>query len=70
MQDALDAQVQALDARAESLETVAVTLDAEQWQFLADELRMQAAFGLLSLLMLCACFGAIVAGYFVDGWRR
>lgn len=47
-----------------------VTLTEEQWQFVQDEMRIQSACELLTLLMVCACFGAILVRYLVEGWRR
>lgn len=70
IQQVADKAVADIDSRAESLESVQVELSDEQWAYLHDSIQVQSTCAVLSLLMVCACFGAIVVRYFVEGWRR
>lgn len=47
-----------------------MVLSDSQWTFMQDSMRIQSACSVLTLCMVCACFGAIVVRFFVDGWRR
>lgn len=55
---------------AKAVNATEVVLSDSQWTFLQDSLRIQSACSLLTLLMVCACFGAIITRFLVDGWRR
>lgn len=50
--------------------SLSVTLNDEQWRYLHDALAVQSTGAVLSLLLLSMVLGALVARYFVDGWRR
>lgn len=62
-------ETRAADAAA-SPDASTVVLDENQWTFLQDSMRIQSACAVLTLCMVCACFGAIVVRFFLDGWRR
>ena len=62
-------ETRAADAAA-SPDASTVVLDANQWAYVQDSMRIRSACSLLTLLMVCACFGALVTRFLVDGWRR
>ena len=70
VQEVTDAQLQEIDARAASIDSVSVTLADEQWEVVQGSLQVVTTCSLLTLLMVCAVFGSVVARYFVEGWRR
>lgn len=70
IQQVADKALAEIDERAESVDSVQVALTDEQWQYVHDSLQVQATSSILSLLMVCACFGSLLVRYFVDGWRR
>ena len=62
-------ETRAQDA-AKAVNATEVVLSDSQWTFLQDSMRIQSACAVLTLCMVCACFGAIVVRFFLDGWRR
>lgn len=66
----LDEQTEAIRSAAEVEQSVTVTLTDDQWTFVQDEMRMQSMCQVLTLLLVCCVFGAVVAQFFVMGWRR
>lgn len=47
-----------------------VVLDDGQYGALMQELRLSTTLGLIGALASMAVFGAVCAGYLVQGWRR
>lgn len=67
---ALDAQVQEIESRSESVQSTSVVLADEQWQYVHDSLQVQSTCSVLTMLLVAMMFGAIVTRYLVEGWRR
>ena len=80
----LDAMTDVLDESAQRGATLAlsgagqvatvgaspVAIDGEQWNYLVSQLQSNSTFGLLTLVLVAACLGALGFGYLVKGWRK
>lgn len=67
---ALDAQVQEIESRSESVQSTSVVLADEQWQYVHDSLRIQNTCALLTMLLAAMVLGVTVTRFFVEGWRK
>lgn len=67
---ALDAQVEEIETRGESVQSTSVVLADEQWQYVHDSLRVQNTCAVLTMLLAAMVLGVTVTRFFVEGWRR
>ena len=60
VQDSLDAQTLALRDAQEALESATVTLDADQYDVMVYQMRVQLGASFVSMLLCAACLGSLV----------